>query len=217
MARLQQGTIQAATTKRIFKTEEKDIRDETKDCIESINKNWFIVYKNLYLIESGRLYEEYDYESMEHYAKEELGLEYRNMRHKVAIGKTIVSLGITTEQIEGITDWTKFKTVMPLLTEDGITSDKLNLILADAKSKTVSELKEIVAKNRVDVVGGRAVTTHSITIKLIDEQKQSYDHAMREAQIMLGGSALPGQCLEFIMLDFLSTYENKDKGILPSP
>ena len=152
-------TVSKARATTVFKTtDDKSLRDQTKEAMENINKSWFIIARNMYLIESTGEWKEWGYESLDHYVKEELGYEPRNMYHRIKVGKTINDLGLTTDQIEGITDWTKFHTLIPLLTADP-TEERINFLLNEAKTKTVSQLKQIVQSSKQTLLGGRTVTT----------------------------------------------------------
>lgn len=194
--------MQKQAQARVLRTKpDDDIRAATKAHVEDAERAWFHIAKNCYLIEQGELYKKWGYESLEQYMMDELGLQYRNMRHRMKIGKTIVDLGMTEDQVSGITEWTKFKAVRPLLEAENITTDRVNEILADAKTKSVRELEKMVQDSKIEHHGGRSVTKTKISFTLIDEQKATWDRAIGHAMNLTQLTNI-GQVVEYIMAEW---------------
>jgi hypothetical protein len=188
--------------------EDKGLRDETKAEIEQIEKSWFIVSKNLYLIDKNQLYLEWrdpetgeNYKNMEEYVQKELAQNYRNMRHKIAVGRTLVKCNITLEQIEGINEWTKFKAIRPLLEADDLPQERLNELLTLARTKSTRELEEYTEQKRVEYLGGRPVRHSVIKMNFKDEQRETFfrvtGKVMRERELPSIDLAV-----EYIMLEW---------------
>lgn len=196
--------VQKQAQQRVLRTKpDDDIRSSLKAHVEDAEKAWFHIAKESYLVEQGELYKSWGYDSMEQYMSEELNLQYRNMRHRLKIGKTIVDLGMTEDQVAKITEWTKFKAVRPLLEADNITTERVNEILAQARDKTVRELEQMVQDSKVDHVGGRSLTKTNIKFTLVDEQKATWDGAINRAKELTGLEQI-GQIVEYIMAEWMA-------------
>lgn len=199
MARLRQEQARAVRSAG-SKTVPDDIRGSTRELLNNIEKSWFTVSKNLYKIESDHLYHEWGFPTMEHYVQEELGYNYRNMRHRIAVGKTITNLGITEAQIEDIGEWTKLKALRPLLEKPDITAEEVTELLAEAKDKSVRDLEQIV-RSRAMIAVGEAIQTVTLKFKVTGDQNTSITRVFDQIQNYTGHS-LPGQVLEYLCLHF---------------
>lgn len=203
---------QQQATGMILHTEEdpKDIHDQLKGHLNQIHKSWFNVSLLLSEIEEKGKFGEKGCTSMDEYVREELGMEYRTLRYRIQMGKKLRKLGITEDQVEGITEWTRFKEVMPMLTED-MTHEQVNGILTLARENNVEELKAI-KQSRKEEGTGRKITKTKISFTLIDDQYQSWNRAEKILRENFDYD-IPGQILEALCL-FFEAHHRDDKRLM---
>lgn len=176
-----------------------DIHDQLKGHLETISKSWFKVAVALSEIQERGLYVEKGYASMEEYCESELDYEYRSLRFRIQMGDTIRKLGITEEQVEGLTQWTKFKEIMSLFKE-GMTSEEIDGLLSQAKDLSVRQIQDLKVQRSI-VSDGRKSTLHRVYLSLIDDQFSAWTRA-NQLLMDRDGDRSPGQVLETLCLYF---------------
>jgi len=98
------------------------------------------------------------FSSFEEYATKEIGIGYRKANYLVNIAQVVESLKIDWEDVEGI-GWTKMRTLVPILKQEGVPGDWLEL----AKELSVKDLEKLVKDAKIGAEisssGGNAVVT----------------------------------------------------------
>lgn len=199
MAKLELKQQQKTRISAGTKTVEDDIRKSTKDLLNDINRSWFDISRNLFIIESEQQWRNWGYRSMEEYVQEELGYEYRNMRHRIGVGRTIVNLGLTHADIEQIGEWTKIKAIVPLLNRENITRDEVDVLLEKAKNSSVRDLETF--RRSLTEIGGKGVVVHKMSFKVTDAQNTVVERVFKSINENTG-RILPGQILEYLCLQY---------------
>lgn len=182
----------------------------------------FIVLAQLLMetIENG-YFIRWGFSSFEEYATQELGIGYRKANYLVGIAQTVKSLKIPWEDVEGI-GWTKMRTLVPILKQEGGVGDWLDL----ARQLSVKDLEKLVkdAKIGLDVSssGGDAIVTLKFRVTkeqsdiIMDALSYAKKATNQEDDVMALEQmafeyvmASPGEPEKMILEDFIEMVEKK--------
>lgn len=125
----------------IFSDMEKK-RDKIKSLLQDIDGNWFDLSLELYDTYSSKFYIAWGFESFRDFVELDLQLEYRIAMYRVKMAKAISLYEIEKEQVIDI-GWTKFKELLPYLSENEKKNEKLFEL---ARKLTVKELQAKLKK-----------------------------------------------------------------------
>lgn len=114
-----------------------DQRKQIEDSYVHMAQLLLEAYENAYFIRWG-------FERFEDYVNEELGLHYRKANYLVGIAKVVKDMKLSWADVEGV-GWTKMKTLIPILKEQGSVGDWLEI----ATQYTVRELEEMVKDSKI--------------------------------------------------------------------
>ena len=173
-------------------------------------------YENTYYIRWG-------YSNFKEYCESE-GLHYRRSKYLVGIAQVVKDMNIPWEDIEGI-GWTKMRTLVPILKEQGVVGDWLDL----ASQYTVKELEKLVADSKLglDISGSGGDRIVSLKFSLTPTQSEmildALDHAKRVAETEDSVLALEQMAYDYVMqqggdperttLERLIEYAEKKYGV----
>lgn len=119
------------------------------------------------------------YENFKDYCEAELGWKYRRAMYFVAIAEVVKKMEIPWEDVEGI-GWTKMRTLLPILEEQGEVGDWLEI----AQNYSVKALQEMVgdAKLGSDIgrIGDPDIAT--LTFRLTQDQFDIINEALGKAK-----------------------------------
>ena len=149
-------------------------------------------YENTYYIRWG-------YSNFKEYCESE-GLHYRRSKYLVGIAQVVKDMNIPWDDIEGI-GWTKMRSLIPILKEQGMIGDWLEL----AKLHSVKELDKLVADSKIGLdigtLGGDKIVTlkFSLTPTQSEMILDALDHAKRIAETEDPVLALEQMAYDYVM------------------
>jgi sulfite reductase beta subunit-like hemoprotein len=157
----------------------KEVRKQILDAAALIDESYQSLAQLLHETYDNGYYLRWGFENFKEYCEEELGVQYRKARYLVGIAETIRDLRIKWEDVEGI-GWTKMRTLIPILKEEGLVGDWLEL----AKQYSVKELEALVKDSKagfdINVGGGDKIVT--ITFRMTPEQSEIITDALDTAK-----------------------------------
>jgi hypothetical protein len=155
------------------------VRQDILAAASLIDESYQNLAKLLHETYDNGYYLRWGFENFKEYCEKEVGVQYRKARYLVGIAEAIKDLGIEWDDIEGI-GWTKMRTLIPMLKEDGVVGDWLEI----AKQYTVKELEALVkdAKLGFDIgsSGGDKIVT--LTFHMTPEQSEIITDALDTAK-----------------------------------
>lgn len=177
-----------------------DKRKEIKNLFEGIEKNWFIISKNLSEIYDNKIFLNWGFNTFEEYVKHDLPfLSYRLALWKVQIGQAIRRLGLK-EDIIGKMGWTKFKELCYLF-NDNTTEDEAYQIINELKDKTYEQVRDYVIDIR-NKKGEAIEKKITITFRVTEDAARIIDNAIKEAGELIGENASIGTKIEYICAEW---------------
>lgn len=186
----------------------KDIRDKILALLlETENKTWdlAVVLETAY---EADMYREWNYDSFREYVEKELNIQIRKAQYLVQLQEWFKKMPANIQQwMRGI-GWTKARMLMHAVTAEnaaewknkvaGKTVAEIGAMLKDAKDVTSG------ADGGEDGGGSKEDKPASKNFKLFPEQLKNVDMALEKAMEM-SGSDKPGNLLDMICIEFLST------------
>ena len=183
-----------------------DLAPRSKEVREKIIEEWDKVeegYQNLAQLlhecYENTYYIRWGYSNFKEYCESE-GLHYRRSKYLVGIAQVVKDLNIPWEDIEGI-GWTKMRSLIPILKEQGKLGDWLEL----AKLHSVKELDKLVADSKIGLdisgTGGDRIVTlkFSLTPTQSEMILDALDHAKRIAETEDPVLALEQMSYDYVM------------------
>ena len=117
-------------------------REGIKKLLQDIDSNWFDLSLELFDVYANKLYITWGFENFRDFVELDLQLEYRVAMYRVKMAKAISIYEIEKEQVVDI-GWTKFKELLPFLSNNQQKNQKLFEL---ARKLTVKELQAKLKK-----------------------------------------------------------------------
>lgn len=160
-------------------TRSNEVREQIKEVADSIDESYQSLAKLLHETYDNGYYIRWGFENFKEYCETEVGVQYRKARYLVGIAEAIKDLNIDWRDVEGV-GWTKMRTLLPMLKEDGVVGDWLEV----AKQYSVKDLEKLVkdAKLGFDIgaAGGDKIVT--LTFRMTPEQSEIITDALDTAK-----------------------------------
>lgn len=208
-------------TSRDLKHRAADVRKEIElECIRI--EDGFIKLAQLLLetVENG-YFVRWGFSSFEEFATTEIGIGYRKANYLVGIAQIVKSLGIPWKDVEGI-GWTKMRTLVPIIKQEGGVGDWLDL----ARELSVKDLEKLVKDAKIGLEVGSSGGDAVVTLKFRVTKEQSdiimdaLTYAKKATETEDDVMALEQMAFDYIMSssgepeklvleDFIAMVENK--------
>lgn len=186
------------------------VKDRLDELRSQVGENYLEMGELLQETRAGEYWDQWGFDSFEEWVEATLGFARRKAFYLMKIQNTFeVMLNIPREELVAY-DWTKLSAIAEVVDEDNV-----NEWLDVAGKATVKDLKSVVKDSLAQIAAEDAgegsvepPTTEKFTsfsCKLAPAQAENVDFAMQRAA-ELSESDKRGHCLDFICLEFLSTY-----------
>lgn len=156
-----------------------EVRDQILVAAALIDESYQSLAKLLHETYDNGYYLRWGFENFKEYCETEIGVQYRKARYLVGIAEMIRDLSIAWEDVEGV-GWTKMRALIPILKEEGIVGDWLEI----AKQYSVKDLEKLVKDQRagfdIGSSGGDRIVT--LTFRMTPEQSEIITDALDTAK-----------------------------------
>lgn len=176
------------------------VREDIRQECERIEESYIVLAQLLHESVENGYFVRWGYSTFDEYVNEELGISYRKAAYLVQIANVVKSLRIDWKDIEGI-GWTRMRTIVPALKQDGVVGDWLEL----AGELSVKDLEKLVKDNKIGAEisssGGDAVVT--LKFRVTKEQSDIIMDALSYAKKSIDAEddvmALEQMAFDYIM------------------
>ena len=155
------------------------VRQDIQAAADAIDESYQRLAQLLHETYENGYYIRWGHENFKEYCEAELGVQYRKARYLVGIAQTIKDLDVPWEDVEGV-GWTKMRTLVPLLKEDGVVGDWFEI----AKKYSVKELEALVKDAKlgfnITAEGGDKIVT--LSFRMTPEQSEIITEALDTAK-----------------------------------
>ena len=178
----------------------ESVREEIKEECERIEESYIVLAQLLHESVENGYFVRWGYSTFDEYVNEELGISYRKAAYLVQIANVVKNLKIDWHDIEGI-GWTRMRTIVPALKQDGVVGDWLEL----AGELSVKDLEKLVKDNKIGAEisssGGDAVVTlkFRVTKEQSDIIMDALSYAKRSIDAEDDVMALEQMAFDYIM------------------
>ena len=166
-------------TKGEIVTRSNEVRKKILESAARIDESYQELAQLLHETYDNGYYLRWGFENFKEYCQDELGVQYRKARYLVGIAKVIKDLNIKWSEVEGV-GWTKMRTLIPMLKEDGVVGDWLEI----AKQYSVKDLEKLVKDSKlgfdIHAEGGDKIVT--LTFRMTPEQSEIINEALDTAK-----------------------------------
>ena len=177
-----------------------EVRQDILAAATLIDESYQNLAKLLHETYDNGYYLRWGFENFKEYCENELGVQYRKAKYLVSIAEVIRDLNIKWEDVEGV-GWTKLRVLIPLLKEDGVVGDWLEI----AKQYSTKDLEALVkdAKAGFDISaeGGDKIVT--LTFRMTPETSEIVNEALDTAKKVSETSdnvlALEQMCYDYVL------------------
>ena len=160
-------------------TRSNEVRQQIMEAAAAIDESYQSLAKLLHETYDNGYYMRWGFENFKEYCETEVGVHYRKARYLVGIAEAIKDLGIEWDDVEGV-GWTKMRTLLPMLKEDGVVGDWFEL----AKQYSVKDLEKLVKDAKlgfdINADGGDKIVT--LTFRMTPEQSEIITDALDTAK-----------------------------------
>jgi hypothetical protein len=160
-------------------TRSNEVRKKILESAMQIDESYQELAQLLHETYDNGYYLRWGFENFKEYCIDEVGVQYRKARYLVGIAQVIKDLNIKWSEVEGV-GWTKMRTLIPMLKEDGVVGDWLEI----AKQYTVKDLEKLVKDHKlgfdIDAKGGDKIVT--LTFRMTPEQSDIITDALDTAK-----------------------------------
>jgi hypothetical protein len=177
----------------------KEVREKIIQEVNKIDESYQHLAQLLHECYENTYYIRWGYSNFKEYCESE-GLHYRRSKYLVGIAQVVKDMGIPWEDIEGV-GWTKMRSLIPILKEQGEIGDWLEL----AKMHTVKELDKLVADSKIGLdigaIGGDRIVElkFKLTPTTAEIVLDALDHAKRVAETEDPVLALEQMSYDYVM------------------
>lgn len=166
-------------TKGEIVTRSNEVREQILTAAALIDESYQSLAKLLHETYDNGYYLRWGFENFKEYCETEIGVQYRKARYLVGIAEMIRDLSIAWEDVEGV-GWTKMRALIPILREEGIVGDWLEI----AKQYSVKDLEKLVKDHKlgfdINADGGDKIVT--LTFRMTPEQSEIITDALDTAK-----------------------------------
>ncbi len=184
-----------------------DLRADAKRLIEEINDKWYDFSTLAVKIDEEKLWQEWGYETVKDYVEQELKIEYRTWRYRVAMGKALERYGLTKAHVQDL-GWAKFKELASLFIGQEYTLDEVHETLAKVRDEgmTAREVAEFARSARrtygADVEP--AMVKVKLTFSMMEEAAAVVEGALEVAMQLLNTES-QAAALEYICTEWMAS------------
>jgi len=176
-----------------------EVRKQILDAAIIIDESYQSLAKLLHETYDNGYYLRWGFENFKEYCEAEVGVQYRKARYLVGIAEVIRDLSIAWEDVEGV-GWTKMRALIPILKEEGIVGDWLEI----AKEYSVKDLEKLVKDQKagfdIGASGGDRIVT--LTFRMTPEQSEIVTDALDTAK-KVSETTDPVLALEQMAFDYV--------------
>jgi len=177
-----------------------EVREQILVAAALIDESYQSLAKLLHEAYDNGYYLRWGFENFKEYCETEIGVQYRKARYLVGIAEMIRDLSIAWEDVEGV-GWTKMRALIPILKEEGIVGDWLEI----AKQYSVKDLEKLVKDQKagfdISASGGDKIVT--LTFRMTPESSEiineALDTAKRIAKTTDNVLALEQLCYDYVL------------------
>jgi hypothetical protein len=138
----------------------QDVREEIQEECAKIEDGYMTLAQRLLEVIDNGYFTRWGFSSFEEYCTDEVQIGYRKASYLVQIAQTVKDLKIDWEDITGI-GWTRMRTILPALKQDGEVGDWLTL----AADLSVKDLEKLVKDHKIGATIEGDSSNALVTIK----------------------------------------------------
>lgn len=187
-------------TKGEIVTRSNEVRKQIIDAATLIDESYQSLAQLLHETYDNGYYIRWGFENFREYCETEVGVQYRKARYLVGIAEMIKDLSIDWGDVEGV-GWTKMRALLPILKEEGIVGDWLEI----AKQYSVKDLEKLVKDQKagfdIGSSGGDKIVT--LTFRMTPETSEivtdALDTAKKASETTDNVLALEQMCYDYVL------------------